>query len=100
MKEATVTNFVPFVKSVSRTDEDWNEKNQRKKRSGKLACHNFIEEESCSTLRSLLSLPFSRASGSAEDDEIGQAVDNDERKNRKRLLVVFGPGSKADVRTS
>lgn len=71
-----------------------------KERKGKLACHNFIEEESCSTLRSLLSLPFSRASGSAEDDEIGQAVDNDERKNRKRLLVVFGPGSKADVRTS
>lgn len=89
-------------------------KNQRKKkRSEKLTCLAIISSKNQQQLAPLemcvlfdpfsLSLSLFRAHPAAwlvEDDEIGQAIDNDAGKIEKRLFVVFGPGSKADVRTS
>lgn len=118
-------NFVPFVKSiVERIDEcgleskNQSEKKDRRKEAKKLTSLGIISSKyqqqpapleiyvlflvSRSPLS--LSLFFFRAHPAAslvEDDEIGQAIDNDAGKiEKKRLLVVFGPGSKADVRTS
>lgn len=118
-------NFVPFVKSiVERIDEcgleskNQSEKKDRRKEAKKLTSLGIISSKYQQQpapleiyvlflVRSLslsLSLLFSRASGSVACggwwDRTSDRQWRGKNRKKKRLLVVFGPGSKADVRTS